>query len=188
MPPSERLVPRSGSQLHGAVGARESGPVSDEDWTGLWVTGPDGGPIEPEHHVDEREAAPDEVQFQLTWTSDRPEALHGQLIATNVSSRTWRLSGKPVVTPLGASGRPLATEHVITLEAQFPGYVSVEPGQRARAYVTWGWWDGTETSDRVRVEWHGGTSKATVSGPTHPERAVSGHRMGTSSDWWRLAD
>lgn len=136
----------------------------------------------------EFEAAPGEVQFQLTWKSTTLDVLDGDLVATNVSSRRWRLSGKPVIVPLDTSGQPLATKHVVTAEGRIPDYVEVPPGGRARAQVTWSWWDGTETSAHVRIKWPGGEVDAPIIGPTHPEVPRADHFSATSSGWWELTD
>ena len=128
------------------------------------------------------------MQFGLTWNSTRPDTLDGNLVATNVKSSARHLSGKPVIIPLDVSGQPLATSHAVTLEAQIPGYFEVPPGGRARALVTWSWWDGTETSSHVRIKWPGCEVDTHVTGPTHPEQPRSDHLAVTSSSWWQLAD
>jgi hypothetical protein len=43
-------------------------------------------------------------------------ALDGELIATDASSRVWRLSGKPDITPLDVDNPQLRPRHVITTE------------------------------------------------------------------------
>lgn len=162
--------------------------MTDDEWDRPQVAPGPGASGSADTPNSKLEATPSEVQFQLTWTSSHPDGLQGELIATNVGSRAWRLTGKPVITPLDLTGAPLRTQHVITAEAAIPDYVEVQPGHRARASVNWGWWDGTQTSPQVRVTWDGGTSDISATGPTHPERATRDHRMMTSSDWWRLAD
>lgn len=114
---------------------------------------------------------PDDVSVTVHWEHDGGK-LRGQVIAENTGSRTCRLPGKPAVRPLGLDGRPLSVETVITMELRHPGYVVLEPGQRAAAPVGWGGWNGPSASASAEVSWPGGTVVAPVQGPVQPASTV----------------
>jgi hypothetical protein len=99
------------------------------------------------HRSDVPEAQPDDVAFRLSWRAESGH-LTGELEATNVCDRAVRLSGKPGLTPIGIDGEALAAETTVTLELIPPGYVVLAPGERARAPVGWGGWDGPQASVR----------------------------------------
>lgn len=126
---------------------------------------------------------PDDLSLTVRWERDGT-GLRGQVIAENTGSRACRLPGKPGVTPFGLDGEPLPVETVITLEWVSPGYVTLEPGQRAAAPVSWGGWDGPAVSARAQVTWLGGGGTATVEGPTQP--GATGEPGNISSSWFRL--
>jgi hypothetical protein len=126
---------------------------------------------------------PDELSVTVQWER-AGTGLRGQVIAENTGGRACRLPGKPAVTPLGLDGEPLPVETVITLEWVSPGYVTLEPGQRAAAPVTWDGWDGQAASARARVTWEGGSTTATVAGPAQPD--ATGAPVNISSSWFRL--
>jgi hypothetical protein len=73
---------------------------------------------------------------------------------------------------------------VITLEWRSPGYVTLEPGQRAAATVGWGGWDGPAASSRAQVTWEGGTVTAGVDGPAQPDGTDAPRNI--SSSWFRV--
>lgn len=119
----------------------------------------------------------------VRWEADG-DRLRGQVLAENTSGRACRLPGKPAVRPLGTDGRPLPVETVITAELMVPGYVVLEPGQRAAAAVTWGGWNGASASPRAQVTWAGGSAEAVVHGPVQP--ASTHPPLNISSTWFRL--
>src|SRR5712671_2841545 len=73
-----------------------------------------------------------DLTVAVHWEQDGT-ALRGQVIARNVSARACRLAGKPTITPLGLDAAPLPAETLVTLEWIEPGYVVLQPGQRAAA-------------------------------------------------------
>jgi hypothetical protein len=126
---------------------------------------------------------PEDLSVTVRWERDGG-GLRGQVIAENTGERACRLPGKPGVTPLGLDGKPLPVETVITLEWVSPGYVALEPGQRAAAPVAWGGWDGLAASAQAQVTWPGGAAMAAVEGPAQP--AATGAPGNISSSWFRL--
>jgi len=126
---------------------------------------------------------PDDLSVTVRWERDGG-GLRGQVIAENTGRRACRLPGKPGVRPLGLDGKPLPVETVITLEWVSPGYVALEPGQRAAAPVAWGGWDGPAASPRAQVTWEGGAATAAVEGPAQP--AGTDSPCNISASWFRL--
>jgi hypothetical protein len=125
----------------------------------------------------------DEVDFVLTWRLDPDGMLKGSLDAANVGSRTLRLAGKPEVVPLGVDGAQLDASCIVTLEGRRPGYVDLEPGERARAFVFWSGWAGPPSSGRFRTTWRVGRSvDVTANGPRQPAR--SGPTTNLGAGWW----
>jgi Protein of unknown function (DUF4232) len=138
------------------------------------------------HRDDDRPSAlpfcgPDDVTVTLQWER-HGSALRGRVIARNIGSRACRLPGKPAVAPLGLDGTPLPVVTVMTMEIIHPGYVVLQPGERAAAPVGWGNWCGPPASARVRVSWPGGAAVADVEGPVQPE--CSPERAGNLSSGW----
>ena len=125
---------------------------------------------------------PDDLSVTVRWERDG-DGLRGQVIAEN-TGRACRLPGKPGVRPLGLDGQPLPVDTVITLEWVSPGYVALQPGQRAAAPVSWGGWDGPAASSLAQVTWEGGTATAAVEGPAQPAATGAPHNI--SSSWFRL--
>jgi hypothetical protein len=140
--------------------------------------------------IDDAHALPlcesQDLTVAVHWERDGT-GLRGRVIARNVSARACRLAGKPTIAPLGLDGVPLPAETVVTLEWMDPGYVVLQPGQRAAAPVTWREWCGEPASDRARVTWNSGTAVADVSGPTQPEYS-QGQSGNLSSSWFRLIE
>jgi len=128
--------------------------------------------------------APDDLVVVVRWERDGT-GLCGQVIAENVGSRACQLASKPDVTPLRADGSPLPTSTIVSLEFRSPGYVVLQPGDRAAAPVWWGSWCGQQASDQARVSWPGGMTVAKVDGPTQPDCT---HRRpdNLSSSWFDL--
>ncbi len=124
---------------------------------------------------------PGDVSVTVRWERDG-SGLRGQVIAENTGRRACRLPGKPVVRPLGLDGRPLPVETVITLEMALPGYVVLNPGQRATAAVAWDGWDGARASPRAQVTWEGGEAVALVEGPVQPDSTDPPRNI--SSSWF----
>jgi len=60
-------------------------------------------------------------------------AYAARVLAENVSGHVCRLANKPDVTPLRAGGKPLRVRTIMTPEWRDPGYVDLQPGQRAGA-------------------------------------------------------
>lgn len=128
----------------------------------------------------------DDVVLSLRWERSG-DALTGEVVAENVAGHSCRLGGKPTLTPLRQDGEPLPTQHTITLEARVPSFVVLQPGQRARARVSWGGWCGDHASGRVRVAWEGGSAVVDAQGPPQPE-CPGGGSLNTSSSWFDLLD
>jgi hypothetical protein len=128
------------------------------------------------------DARPEEVQFVLAWHAEEDGGLTGELRVRNTSSRRVRLAGKPGLQPVGVDGVPLDTECVVTLELVLPGYVDIDPGDEASAPVGWAGWDGPPASGEVVVQWPGGGSRVTVSGPRQP--ASAGPATNLWSSWF----
>jgi hypothetical protein len=126
---------------------------------------------------------PGDLSVTVRW-EHHGGGLRGQVIAENAGERACRLPGKPGVRPLGLDGEPLPVETMITLEWISPGYVVLEPGQRAAAPVAWGGWDGPPASSMVQVTWEGGAATAVAEGPAQPTATDSPRNI--SSSWFRL--
>ena len=126
----------------------------------------------------------DDVSVTVCWEHDGKGHLNGQVIAENTGGRACRLPGKPHVKPLGQDGKPLPVQNVITLELRHPGYVIIEPGQRAAAFVGWAGWQGPKASSRAQVTWRHGSAVAEVQGPAQP--ASTTPPCNISSTWFRL--
>ncbi|MDQ2811764.1 MAG: DUF4232 domain-containing protein [Actinomycetota bacterium] len=128
----------------------------------------------------------------MSWERDG-DALRGQVIAENVSGRACRLEAgharlehKPAVTPLQPDETPLPVATIVGMENLEPGYVILQPGQRAAAFVRWGSWCGQQrVSTRARVDWPGGSTVANVDGPVQPE-CVKGQADNLTSSWFKL--
>src|SRR5258708_21249076 len=93
----------------------------------------------------------------VSWEHDC-DGLLGQVIAENVSGRACRLESKPGVTPLQPGGAPLPVTTMITLEMLEPGYVILQPAERAAAPVRWASFCRQHASDRARVDLPGSSS------------------------------
>lgn len=127
---------------------------------------------------------PDDLAVVVHWQHDGT-ALRGRVIAENVGGRACRLAGKPGVTPLRPDGVPLPVSTTITLEMLAPGYVVLQPGERAAARVHWDSWCGERASDRARVDWPGGSAVAEVRGPGQPA-CREGRSSNLTSSWFHL--
>ena len=125
------------------------------------------------------EAQPGEVDFSLVWDLSNG-SLTGELLAQNVCDRAIRLSGKPGLTPRGEDGEPLDAPTVVTAEYRPPGYVALEPGERARARVGWGAWNGPPASGTVTVKWDAGEVDIEALGPRQPDRTGPANNLWSS--------
>jgi hypothetical protein len=96
---------------------------------------------------------PEDLAVTVRWRADAARGLRGQVVAENTGGRVCRLPGKPAVTPFGVDGTPLPARTVITLEMRPPGYVILQPGQRAAAPVAWLSWCGQRVSPAGRSRW-----------------------------------
>jgi len=128
----------------------------------------------------------DDLVVTVSWERNGP-ALRGQVIAENVSGRACRLANKPGVTPLRLDGTPLPVDTTVTLEFMEPGYVMLQPGNRAAARVSWTSWCGQQASDQARVDWPGGSTMAKVQGPVQPE-CFQGRSDNLTSYWFALVE
>jgi Domain of unknown function (DUF4232) len=125
-----------------------------------------------------------DLAVSVHWERDGT-GLRGQVVAENVGGRVCRLPGKPEVTPLAGDGTPLPARTVITLEWRSPGYVLLQPGQRAAARVGWPNWCGRPAAGQARVAWGGGSAVAEVHGPAQPE-CSPGQPDNLVSSWFQL--
>jgi Protein of unknown function (DUF4232) len=117
------------------------------------------------------------------WWERSGVGLVGQIIVENVGGRTCRLSHKPSVTPLGADGRELPVEKIITMETRLRPAI-LEPGNRAAAPVEWAGWCGDPASGVVRVDWFDGSAMVGVEGPPQPDCPDAGQPTNLSSSWF----
>jgi hypothetical protein len=131
------------------------------------------------------ECAPADVHVTLRWRDERG-VLVGHIEMHNVSSRAGRLTGKPWVEPVGTDGTPLPVQSIVTLEARVPGYVVLQPGERARARISWPAWDGAPASGRAFVHWPGGAVEVEVDGPAQPARAGADDPTNLTSSWFEV--
>jgi hypothetical protein len=134
--------------------------------------------------VTEPECRPEDVAVSVEWELRDDGALAGRVVVENTGPRACRLTGKPRLRPLGADGRPLATQTVVTLEARRPDFVVVPPGGRARSAVTWAGWAGPPATGRLEVGWGDRRSTAVVRGPVQPARTAEPHNL--TSSWFEL--
>lgn len=127
---------------------------------------------------------PDDLAVVVSWQR-HGTGLRGQVIAENVGRRACRLKSKPAVTPLHRDGSPLPVTMTITLEFLEPGYVILQPGERAAAPLSWASCCGHQASDRARVDWPGGSTVATVHGPAQPA-CLPWRSSDLTSSWFSL--
>jgi hypothetical protein len=125
-----------------------------------------------------------DLAVDVNWEHDG-DGLRGQVVAENVSGRACRLAGKPAVTPMQLGGAPLPVTTTVTMEMVEPGYVIVQPGERAAAPAVWGSWCGQQASDRARVDWPDGSTVAQVHGPPQPG-CIEGRPENLTSSWFEL--
>ena len=133
------------------------------------------------------------MQVEVVWHDDGGP-LSGWVEVVNDDATVLRLPGKPWVSPLAVDGSELDLPHVITLEMRLPGYLDLLPGQRARAPISWGAWDGPAAGRDVLVRWAdtdtgGGDDndvhvKVAAQGPRQPTSTTGG--LNTSSSWFEL--
>ena len=128
----------------------------------------------------------DDLAVSVRWER-AGVGLEGQIIVENVGGRTCRLSEKPGVVPLGADGRELTVEVLITMELR-DGPVILAPGGRAAAPVGWAGWCGDPASGVVRVNWFSGSAVVEVEGPRQPDCPDSGQPTNLWSSWFDALD
>ena len=131
------------------------------------------------------ECEPRDAEVSVHWDA-MDGALTGRVEVLNIGMGACRLSGKPVLSPLGQDHAPLPTDFIVTLEAALPGFVVLQPGMRASARVTWAAWDGAPASSQAIVSWAGGAKEVTVTGPMQPESRGAGGARNLSSSWFEL--
>ena len=127
-----------------------------------------------------------DLAVAVHWDRDGTR-LRGQVVAQNVGGRACRLAGKPGITPLAEDGTALPAQTVITLEWMSPGYVLLQPGQRAGARVSWGSWCGRPAASQAQVHWDSGQAVADVHGPAQPE-CSPGQPDNLVSSWFQLIE
>ena len=133
------------------------------------------------------ECGPGDVRVTVEWHARDDGGLGGWVVVENTGGRACRLTGKPAVRPLDATGRPLDTSTVVSMELRRPDFVVVPPGARARAAVTWSGWSGPPAADRALVRWGApGQAEATASvrGPAQPAGTARPHNL--TSTWFGL--
>jgi DNA-binding transcriptional regulator YhcF (GntR family) len=133
------------------------------------------------------ECQPVDLELSLHWDAV-DGALGGRLEARNGGRGACRLSGKPMLIPLGNDGAPLPTDFVVTLENAEPGFVVLQPGRSAIARVSWASWDGEPATSRTVVSWPGGAKEITSTGPSQPNSRGLGGARNLSSSWFRLVE
>lgn len=129
---------------------------------------------------------PDDLAVVVKWERDGT-GLRGQVITENVGRRACRLAGKPEVTPLRSDGSLLPARTITTREWRSPGYVILQPGERAAAHVAWASWCGQQASDRAQVDWPGGSTVAKVHGPAQPA-CIHDQPGNLTSSWFELIE
>jgi hypothetical protein len=128
----------------------------------------------------------DDLAVSVQW--ERAEVgLEGQILVENVGGRTCRLSDKPWVIPLGADGRELPVEVIITMEARDQPAI-LAPSRRAAAPISWAGWCGEAASGVVRVDWFSGSAVVEVAGPRQPDCPDPGQPTNLSSSWFDALD
>jgi hypothetical protein len=147
---------------------------------------------------DPAEAAPEEIEFALEWLPTGAGSLRGDLVASNVSNRAFRLTGKPAIKPVSDDGSLPTSRHRVSGERRIPSHIVLQPGQRASTSVAWSYRDEGFSSHAVIVGWAGGEKTVPTSGATYPPSVeATGWRhpetgepmpMTTSSGWFRLLD
>jgi hypothetical protein len=135
---------------------------------------------------DAPEASVEQVDLSLTWWASPDGALEGELVVVNRADHVVRVSGRPALAALGVDGQSLGADMVLTAELRVPDFVVLAPGERARAGVTWGGWDGPDCSGRFRVVLRGGRAELGGSGPRQPQ--ARGPATNLSASWFETAD
>ena len=131
--------------------------------------------------TDAPEAVPSQLQLALVWRRDDEGSLEGELRALNIAERAVRVSSKPRLAALGLAGEDLEVDMIVTAEMRVPGFVLLEPGERARAPVLWSGWDGPPCSGRFIVDLAGGQATVRASGPRQPRSQGPATLL---SSWW----
>jgi len=136
--------------------------------------------------TDVPEATPAELVLFLEWQAVADGSLEGELVVINDAEQPVRVSRRPTLVPMGVDGGDLGVEMVVTAELRIPDFVVLGPGERARALVSWGGWNGPPSSGRFRIELPGGGTELRGLGPRQPE--ARGPATNLSSSWFERLD
>jgi hypothetical protein len=122
----------------------------------------------------------------LEWQAVADGSLEGELVVINDAEQSVRVSGRPMLVPIGVDGRDLGVDMIVTAELRIPDFVVLGPGERARALVSWGGWNGPPCSGRFRIELPGARTELSALGPRQPE--AGGPATNLSSSWFERPD
>jgi hypothetical protein len=132
------------------------------------------------------EATAAQLVLSLEWRAVVDGSLEGEVVALNDAEHPVRVSGRPMLAAMGVDGEDLGVDMVVTAELRIPDFVVLGPGQRARAPVSWGGWNGPPCSGRFRIGLPGGRTELSASGPRQPE--ARGPATNLSSSWFERLD
>ena len=136
--------------------------------------------------TDVPEATSAELVVFLEWRAVADGSMEGELVVINDADKPVRVSSRPILVPVGVDGRDLGVDMVNTAELLIPDFVVLGPGERARALVSWGGWNGPPCSGRFRIELPGGRTELSGLGPHQPE--ARGPATNLSSSWFERID
>src|SRR4051794_33879473 len=136
--------------------------------------------------TDVPEATAAQLVLFLEWRAVADGSLEGELVVINDAEQPVRVSGRPMLVALGVDGRDLGVDMVITAELRIPDFVVLGAGERARALLSWGGWNGPPCSGRYRIELTGGGTELSALGPRQPE--ARGPATNLSSSWFERLD
>jgi hypothetical protein len=126
---------------------------------------------------------PDDVTVTLHW---EPAGLRlaGLVTVTSISGHVSRLPGKALVQPVN-DGQLLRVPCRRSQEGgPGPGYVDLQPGQRATAKLSWNNWQGPQASPAAIVTWNGGAAAVRATGVPQP---ACGEIMALRPAWFSPA-
>jgi len=136
--------------------------------------------------TDVPEATAAQLVLFLEWQAVADGSLEGELDVVNDTEQPVRVSSRPMLVALGADGRDLGVDMVVTAELRIPDFVVLGPGERARSLVSWGGWNGPPCSGRFRIDLPGGRIELNALGPRQPE--ARGPATNFSSSWFERVD